>query len=157
MLSSGKRMAALERRVSDLSIECSSDTERLTRLVKSMDKRQSDRLDNAIARMERKLHSSNTENQEPLPPWAVAFAHGELVIGALLHTRDGRNIGNAFIVDVLRLPFPFDEELKYKVITESKTEIVLEEKEIEEFFYPTVYVGNIEEILHRYRLHRIHL
>jgi len=92
---------------------------------------------------------------EPLPEWAIGEAKGELALGAQLCTRDGRSMGNAYIIEVLENPHKnrqgvHNEEYIYCVVTDAGTRLRLYPLEIAEIFYPPAYVGLVKEILRKF-------
>lgn len=72
-----------------------------------------------------------------LPEWAIGFAKGNYkTLGAQLCTRDGRKMGNAFIMSI---------DDNYHVMTDMGNVLVLTENEIKELFYPPKYYMDIVE------------
>lgn len=79
----------------------------------------------------------------PLPHWAVCRSHGKYMEeGAQLATRDGRRFGNAY-VDRIE---PHDKLGQVAVvITDMGSVMRMTVSELEEGFYPPVYIMRIEE------------
>lgn len=72
-----------------------------------------------------------------LPEWAIGFAKGKYnTPGAQLCTRDGRRLGNAFIMSI---------DDNYHVMTDIGNVLVLTENEVKEAFYPPRYYMDIVE------------
>ena len=88
-------------------------------------------------------------NEEPFPPWASDYAHGDYMqIGALLPTRDGRIIGNAY---VYRIAFENNRQAAYiKTDAESNASSVvllnrdgsaiMTREELIDLFHPPVWI-----------------
>lgn len=72
----------------------------------------------------------------PLPNWADKHVAGKLELYVQLSTRDGRRFGNAVIVDILTENYGGIEMVFYVVLTDFGNQVVLIEKEIEQYFFP---------------------
>lgn len=73
---------------------------------------------------------------EPLPSWAVSKATGNYMeAGAQLSTRDGRRIGNAFVLS--------SSDSIALCVTDIGRAIKLNEKELAELFHPPIYIMNL--------------
>lgn len=92
-------------------------------------------------------HEVNLEDM--LPPWAKALAHGELVVGAQLPTRDGRRMGNAHIVDIGNTNTPNGKRV-HLVLTDAGNTMLMFADEIQEAFYPPKYVSDVDEIINKF-------
>lgn len=89
------------------------------------------------------------EAEARLPEWAVARAHGDLVEGAQLPTRDGRRMGNAHIIRIVPAP-PAAPSLNYLILTDAGNTVVFSEGELREQFYPPEYIGTVSEIIEKF-------
>lgn len=93
------------------------------------------------------LAKAEQEWANQLPSWASRLAkHGELVIGTQLPTRDGRKVGNAWVVDT-NCGVNNDS---FKVLTDAGSSFVMNEVEIFHVFHLPKYVGRIGEIMVRF-------
>lgn len=82
-----------------------------------------------------------------LPPWAVGNAHGVLMIGAQLPTKDGRKVGNSFIIGgVVRE----GGHITYTVMTEAGNQLDLTSEEIRELYHDPEYFCDLNEITKRF-------
>lgn len=84
-----------------------------------------------------------------IPEWAVRASSGELELGAQLPTRDGRKVGNAHIVRISpasrgRTGWVFG------VLTDAGSEFSLSAGEIEELFYPPMWVSDVAEVKRKF-------
>lgn len=64
-------------------------------------------------------------------------------INTILKTRDGRKIGNAIIIDIVRKPYTENDRL-YVIKTDYGNMAELTEFEIKEFFYDPLDIDNVE-------------
>lgn len=95
----------------------------------------------------------------PLPPWAIGYAKGELVLGAQLPTQDGRRCGNAHIIRIEPYEFtpygmedaPEDSPHRlYSLLTDAGTELILSAGEVAELFYPPVWVSDVKDVWRKF-------
>jgi len=84
-----------------------------------------------------------------LPPWAIGLAHGQLVVGAQLPTRDGRRCGNAHIIEV-EDGYLGMNMLVYTVLTDAGGRMRLTASEADELFHPPRYVCELSEVLRKF-------
>ena len=92
---------------------------------------------------EKLLAQAEQEWANQLPPWAERLAiPDEMAVGTQLSTRDGRKIGNAWIVEKL---VKWGMEL-YIVRTDAGNTVRCNILELDAYFYPPKYVGRLEEI-----------
>lgn len=85
--------------------------------------------------------------QSLLPEWADRLSkRGELVIGTQLCTRDGRRMGNAWIVGFKQMPTYH----YYEVLTDAGTRVRMNHREIASQFFRPKYVGRLSEILAKF-------
>lgn len=82
------------------------------------------------------------------PDWAIDRAHGQLVTGAHLATRDGRRVGNAHVV--VRGDCHPTGKTYFRVITDAGTWLMLSEDEIKELFHKPQWVADIHEVLMKF-------
>lgn len=94
------------------------------------------------------VYAAMGKPNEPLPEWAVDFAHGKLVLGAQLCTRDGRRMGNAHIVAIPEREFVRNEV--YLILTDAGNSVAMLESEIKDAFYPPKYVSNVGEVIKKF-------
>lgn len=100
------------------------------------------------------IHKRTTEEliaeaEARLPEWAVARAHGMLLEGAQLPTRDGRRMGNAHIIRIV--PSTHDmPSLNYLILTDAGNTVVFSESEIREQFYPPEFIGTVSDIIDKF-------
>lgn len=80
-----------------------------------------------------------------LPEWAVARTDRP-VIGAMMPTRDGRKIGNAWIIA------HWPESDAWEVLTESGNQLAFTSRELNEFFHPPEFVGDVDDIQNKWGL-----
>lgn len=74
---------------------------------------------------------------EPIPPWASGPANGEYMqLNAQLATRDGRRIGNAYVLHIDMQ----NGKPSAKIITDAGAPYSMTETELKEFFFPPVWV-----------------
>ena len=79
----------------------------------------------------------NDNNEEPFPPWASDYAHGDYMqIGAILPTRDGRIIGNAY---VYRIEFENNRQVAY-IKTDAESNAIMTREELTDLFHPPVWI-----------------
>jgi hypothetical protein len=72
-----------------------------------------------------------------LPYWAVGLANGVVQEGAQLCTRDGRKTGNAVVCG----PKVSEHGNEYwTVLTDAGTEMLLNDAEVNEMFWPPMFV-----------------
>ena len=74
------------------------------------------------------------------PPNGCEYANGELVVGSILETRDGRHTGNAII---LERTVNDDLDYVFTVETDFGNRIVLTEHEIGSLFHPPRFKSEI--------------
>ena len=82
------------------------------------------------------------------PPWAAKPSNGNYIIGAQLPTRDGRRCGNAHIIEIA-----FSETLGqqlHTVLTDAGNTFRATVGELEGLFHPTVWAGDLSEILRKF-------
>lgn len=85
----------------------------------------------------------------PLPEWASAANPNHLLGEATqLLTKDGRKIGNAFIV---AMPDPFVKTDTYCIDTDNGSHVHMTEDEIHEHFYIGDFYGKIDELLEQHK------
>lgn len=84
-----------------------------------------------------------------LPPWAIGPAHGQLVVGAQLPTRDGRRCGNAHIIEVVDGYLGMNR-LVYTVLTDAGSRMRLTASEADELFHPPRYVCELSDVLRKF-------
>lgn len=89
--------------------------------------------------MEKKMN----EDDFTLPHWAIRHSDGDcMVIGTQLMTKDGRKCGNAYVDGI-------EEHDKFGklaiVVTDMRNIFRMTLNELEEAFYPPLYVMDIEE------------
>jgi len=85
--------------------------------------------------------------EQRIPNWATKAINGELEIGAQLPTRDGRQIGNAYII---RTILSADMEMFYLVLTDAGNQVFFTAQEINELFHPPQWVGDLDEIIRKF-------
>lgn len=90
--------------------------------------------------------------EEFLPHWAIKAVSGELVIGAQLPTKDGRQTGNAHIIGMRELAVFGVTKTIYVVLTDAGSQMALTAREIEELFYPPKWVSDISEVINKFQL-----
>lgn len=96
---------------------------------------------------EKLLTQSEQELANQLPPWAERLAvDGELEHGAQLPTRDGRRVGNGWIIGTNCGKY----RDSFIVLTDAGSRMTLTRSEVEYFYYPPKYVGGIYDILTRF-------
>ena len=79
----------------------------------------------------------------PLPFWAISRSNGNYMdIGAQLRTRDGRRCGNAFVNNLRDRP-PLG--IIADVVTDAGSSFSMTLSELEEAFYPPIYIMNLLE------------
>lgn len=92
--------------------------------------------------------STSWESYHPspgfLPFWAERKAYGQLDRGAQLCTRDGRRIGNAWLMGSRKMEEP--ARTVYMIYTDIGTKLLLSDREIGELFYPPSWIGNQEAL-----------
>lgn len=82
-----------------------------------------------------------------LPEWADRLSkRGELVIGTQLCTRDGRRMGNAWVVGFKQMPTYH----YYEILTDAGTRLRMNNREIASQFFRPKYVGRLSEILAKF-------
>lgn len=82
----------------------------------------------------------------PLPQWAERHAFvGGLELGSQLPTRDGRRHGNAVVVDLIRAAPGSVEVCGFLVITDAGNEMTFTCAEIEDEFYPPMFIMRRDE------------
>lgn len=84
----------------------------------------------------------------PLPDWAIGKTNGDFVLGAQLPTRDGRRMGNAHIIGILEAIH--GGFFVYRCLTDAGSEIYLNGAELDECFYPPVYVSDVAEVTRKF-------
>ena len=79
---------------------------------------------------------------DQLPEWAVALSNGELQVGVQLCTKDGRIVGNGFVIDV------WDSELfdLWIVMTDAGNTMRLTTEELTGYFHIGKYVCSVDRI-----------
>lgn len=92
----------------------------------------------------------------PLPDWASDWNwNSALVVGAQLMTKDGRRMGNAHIVEAVKVDFasevtasnPYGEDTYYKCLTDAGNVFTLNSKEIHEAFWIGKFISMPERII----------
>lgn len=89
------------------------------------------------------------EVEARLPEWAVFRAHGALVEGAQLPTKDGRLMGNAHIIKMVPALNAMPS-LNYLVLTDAGNTFVMSELEIRDRFHPPEYVARVDEVVAKF-------
>lgn len=85
-----------------------------------------------------------------MPPWADRLNEThELCLGAQLPTRDGRACGNAHIIDT-ELAHWNPTITIYIVLTDAGTTMRLLATEVDEFFYPSTYICDVNEVIRKF-------
>jgi len=78
-----------------------------------------------------------------LPHWATKLCtDGKLCVGAQLPTRDGRKIGNAYIIE--------DMGGVYNILTDAGTKLTITENEVHRLFYRPRYIADVQEVLKKF-------
>lgn len=98
------------------------------------------------------LEQLEAEIADHLPDWAIARAHGELVEGAQLPTRDGRLMGNAHILKMVP-GLKGAPSLNYLVLTDAGNTLVFSENELRSRFYPPEWVSAVPDIIRKFWRH----
>ena len=77
-----------------------------------------------------------------LPEWAIALRHGEIPVGVQLCTKDGRRVGNGFLMHI------WDSELfpLYIVLTDMGNTMQLTLEELNEYYHVGMYVCSLQRI-----------
>ena len=106
------------------------------------------------------IHTTPEEFYEgPLPPWAIGYAKGELVLGAQLPTRDGRCCGNGHIIKDEPCEYtpwgmedaPEDSPHRlYTVMTDAGSIMQMNKTEVRDQFYPPVWVSDVEDVIRKF-------
>ncbi len=84
--------------------------------------------------------------EDYLPKWAICRAHGTLMLGAQLPTKDGRRMGNAHIIGEVEK----DVHHYFVVLTDAGSQLIMTEREIAECFYPPEWVSDVSEVLRKF-------
>lgn len=89
-----------------------------------------------------------------LPKWAIGLSDGDYMqVGAQLRTRDGRRTGNAFVSKTYTLQCPQKSKGLLTVaetITDAGNVMTLIMEELEELFYPPLWIMDVEEARKRF-------
>lgn len=92
----------------------------------------------------------------PLPDWASDWNwNSALVVGAQLMTKDGRRMGNAHIVEAMKVDLaskvtasnPYGEDTYYKCLTDAGSVFTLNSKEIHEAFWIGKFLSTPDRII----------
>lgn len=83
------------------------------------------------------------------PEWAIGPANGELVLGAMLPTRDGRRTGNAHIIAERPSALGPGRNL-YLLITDAGNTFVMSADEIQEAYYTPQYYSDVQDIINKF-------
>lgn len=92
----------------------------------------------------------------PLPEWASDWNwNGALVVGAQLMTKDGRRMGNAHIVESMKVDQvveitsanPYGSDTYYKCLTDAGSVFTLNSKEIHEAFWVGKFLSTPERLI----------
>ena len=77
-----------------------------------------------------------------LPEWAIALSNGEIQLGVQLCTKDGRKVGNGFLIDI------HDDEpfSLYIVLTDMGNTMRLTLGELQDYYHVGTYVCSLERI-----------
>ena len=76
-------------------------------------------------------------HEYPLPGWAKERSNGEYMkIGSQLCTKDGRKIGNAFVIKIKK----YNNLIVAEVKTDIGTVLELTEQELKQYFYQPQYI-----------------
>lgn len=76
----------------------------------------------------------------PLPKWATGYANDWFQQGAQLCTKDGRKVGNGVVLSV----FEYEDDSKAVFyISDIGNHLILNEKELQELFYPPKYLMSV--------------
>lgn len=86
-----------------------------------------------------------------LPDWAISLAHGKLVLGAQLATRDGRRTGNAHIIKI-EDDFVDDGPTfqVYTILTDAGNTIRMVEMELNTYFHKPRYVSDVQGVIDKF-------
>ncbi len=85
-----------------------------------------------------------------LPEWAIRHAAvGKWEVGAQLCTKDGRNTGNAHIVDITPAIWKHGTDA-YQIITDAGNRMVMTLQELETWYYPPRYISDASTLLARF-------
>lgn len=82
------------------------------------------------------------ENLNQIPEWAIGLSHGVLQPGCQLCTKDGRKVGNGFVMSI-------DDTLfgeMYTVLTDAGNSLVLTLEELDDCYYVGNYVCSLDRI-----------
>lgn len=77
-----------------------------------------------------------------LPKWAIGLSNGELQLGVQLCTKDGRRVGNGFVVDI----WDIERFQLYIVMTDAGNTMLLTVEEINEYYHIGLYICSQERI-----------
>lgn len=83
------------------------------------------------------------EYKDPLPHFVVEEYKGEMKIGTLLATRDGRRLGNGIVIDIKELGLPWGCT-SYHIKTDFGNTVKLTIQELQEAFYEPIWISNVE-------------
>ena len=93
----------------------------------------------------------------PMPEYAVGLnLSGNAVIGSQLHTRDGRRVGNAYVVDIEHRYEPTDtSDIStgtpiFLCVTDAGNSLKLTVEEVDSLFYISNLVADPLEVLKRF-------
>ena len=93
----------------------------------------------------------------PMPEYAVGLnLSGNAVIGSQLHTRDGRRVGNAYVVDIEYVDDPTDTSDVsigmpiFLCVTDAGNRLKLTVEEVDSLFYISTLVADPLEVLKRF-------
>lgn len=93
----------------------------------------------------------------PMPEYAVGLnLSGNAVIGSQLHTRDGRRVGNAYVVDIEYRDDPTDiSDISvgmpiFLCVTDAGNSLKLTVEEVDSLFYISNLVADPLEVLKRF-------
>lgn len=83
------------------------------------------------------------------PQWAIDDAHGQLVLGAHLPTKDGRHTGNAHIVAITAGCLG-SGRLVYTILTDAGSSMHLLEEEVHAYYHPPEWVSDVAQVVRRF-------
>lgn len=91
----------------------------------------------------------NDDDRDILPPWATGLAHGRVIPGTILWTRDGRKSGNGFVAEVQTTDLPdyWEKEMGAKVVvyTDMGNRMTLSEREVYSGFHLPQLLADVAE------------
>lgn len=87
-----------------------------------------------------------------LPPWVVGRAHGKLVLGAQLPTRDGRRIGNAHIIQIADKTYQSQGVTLtlYLILTDAGNTATMTDVELCTAFHDPMYYSEVKDIIAKF-------